>query len=226
MVHDTSGLDFLVQEYDSLKLQATDLLDHYTSLLRRKGEVAKPKTATVIGAKMGPWGREKYGLKPKKMDALEFYGERLDGLKTLIADAQMEARGRVWPTAFVTFHTRKAQVVAARNLMSHDLTAWRCQPAPRPDEIVWPNLGLRAWERSVRTIAMGGAFVAMTLFFMIPVTAVQGIISTNSLVSFINEVAIINSIVTAILPGLALKIFLALVPMFIQASCFFWFLFD
>jgi hypothetical protein len=28
---------------------------------------------TVVGATMGAWGREKYGLKPTKVDALEFY---------------------------------------------------------------------------------------------------------------------------------------------------------
>ncbi len=27
---------------------------------------------TVIGATMGAWGKEKYGMKPKKVEALEF----------------------------------------------------------------------------------------------------------------------------------------------------------
>ena len=40
------------------------------------------------------------------------------------------------------------QVVGARTLMSEDLSAWRCQAAPRAEEIVWGNLGFRIWERS------------------------------------------------------------------------------
>ena len=28
---------------------------------------------TVLGLKLGAWGRDKYGIKPKKVDALEFY---------------------------------------------------------------------------------------------------------------------------------------------------------
>lgn len=40
------------------------------------------------------------------------------------------------------------QVVASRTLMSENLAAWRCQAAPRSDEIVWPNLGYRVWERT------------------------------------------------------------------------------
>jgi hypothetical protein len=39
-------------------------------------------------------------------------------------------------------------VVAARTLMSEDMSAWRAQAAPRAEELVWPNLGLRIWERS------------------------------------------------------------------------------
>lgn len=28
---------------------------------------------TVIGATMGAWGKERYGMKPKKVEALEYY---------------------------------------------------------------------------------------------------------------------------------------------------------
>ena len=28
------------------------------------------------------------------------------------------------------------------------MSAWRCQPAPGPEEVYWPNLGYRLWERS------------------------------------------------------------------------------
>jgi hypothetical protein len=34
---------------------------------------ASPLQVTVLGMKMGAWGKEKYGLKPKKVEALEFY---------------------------------------------------------------------------------------------------------------------------------------------------------
>ena len=56
------------------------------------------------------------------------------------------------------------------------------------------------------------AFFLLMAFFMIPVTAVQALLSTNSLVEIIQAIPIINSLVTAILPGLALIIFLALLP--------------
>lgn len=32
--------------------------------------------------------------------------------------------------------------------MSEDLATWRCQGAPRAEEILWGNLGFRVWERT------------------------------------------------------------------------------
>lgn len=133
-------------------------------------------------------------------------------LREAIATAQDEAADRAFPSAFITFKRRKAKVIAAGALMCEDLSAWRTQAAPRPDEVLWKNLGLRQWERSSRQAATWVAFFLLMAFFMIPVTAVQALLSTNSLVEFIQDVPIVNSLVTAVLPGLALIIFLALLP--------------
>lgn len=216
MVHNTSALDPLVAEYEKLRLACTDLIDNYISLKRRGKEMA-PKKLTVLGAAMGAWGREKYGMKPVKVDAFEFYRDRLTELRRAIHEEQGKAQeaSNVFPSAFVTFKRRTSQVVGARTLMSEDLSAWRCQAAPRAEEIVWGNLGFRIWERSGRTLAMYGLYVAGMAFFMIPVAAVQGLLSMNSFLDFVNSIPIAGAFLTGMLPGLALKIFLALVPMFI-----------
>ncbi|KAL4853137.1 CSC1-like protein [Chlorella vulgaris] len=218
MVHDTSKLDPLVAEYAKVRLAATDLVDNYISL-KRRGKELKPKKVTVIGATMGAWGREKYGMKPTKVDAFEFYRDRLTELRRGILEEQGKAQAphSVFPAAFVTFRRRTSQVVAARTLMSEDLSAWRCQAAPRAEEIVWHSLGFRIWERSARSLAMYAAYIAMAAFFMIPVAAVQGLLSLNSFAGFLNSIPILGALLTGMLPGLALKIFLALVPMIITA---------
>jgi len=216
MAFDTSILDAFVAEYDKTALAAQDLVDNYISLKNRDKEL-KPKMMTVIGAKLGAWGREKYGLSPVKVDALEYYQDRLAYLKTEIDTAQMEAKTRVWPSSFVTFKRRTAQVVAAGALMCEDLTAWRVQAAPRPNEIIWQNLGLRSWERSSRGALMWICFILLTLFFLIPVAAIQAILTTNVSVSFIQDIPIVNSIITAILPSLVLTIFIAMLPPLIKA---------
>ena len=67
--------------------------------------------------------------------------DHLEYLRGSITDAQTAAAAMAYPSAFVTFRSRKSQVVAAGALMSEDSSAWRCQAAPRPDEVIWKNLG-------------------------------------------------------------------------------------
>ena len=71
---------------------------------------------------------------------------------------------------------------------------------------------MRRWERGARFAFMWVAFFLLVAFFMIPVSAVQALLSTNSLVDYIQRIPIVNSLVTAIIPGLALVIFLAVFP--------------
>lgn len=66
--------------------------------------------------------------------------------------------------------------------MNEDLSAWRVEQAPAPGEILWQNIGWRIWERAARGVLMIGAFFCLCMFFMIPVAAVQGLLTTNSLV--------------------------------------------
>lgn len=62
----------------------------------------------VMGAMMGSWGREKYGMKPIKKDALEYWPERLERLKEEILKETGEAHNQTVPCAFVTFRRAAA----------------------------------------------------------------------------------------------------------------------
>ncbi len=68
----------------------------------------------VLGLKHGAWGVERYGNRPMKVDALEFYPAKLAELLRLMAERQAAARSSFVPTAFVTFKTRRAQVGGMR----------------------------------------------------------------------------------------------------------------
>ena len=65
--------------------------------------IKKRKTVKVIGPTLGEWGKEKYGLKPASVDALEYYPAYLDHLRGQIHEAQAASRDTVVPCAFVTF---------------------------------------------------------------------------------------------------------------------------
>lgn len=214
MVHDCSAIQPLMTEYENIVRAAEDLIDDIISKKKRGRPLDKEPMTTVIGPKYGAWGRERYGIKPVKVKSLDFYVERLQYLKTEIEEQQSKAMSdnSVWPAAFVSFQTRSAQVVAADTLMCEDLSTWKTQPAPRPQEVVWSNLGMRQPERSSRGTTMWVAFILLTTFYLIPVAAIQALLATNVSVSFIQDIPIVSSIITAILPGLVLTIFLAVLP--------------
>ena len=214
LVYNTTKLAQICAQYEKTKENAYNSVDVALSnyMDEKKRAKMKKRMSTVTGATMGEWGREKYGLKPKKVDAFEFYVDRLEYLRAEILKEQESAKKKYHPASFVVFKTQKAQVVASQVMMSEDLSTWLCKPAPQPQEILWDNLRMRAHERNIRQKIFTISFWALMLFFMIPVTAVQVLISTNSLVGWLQTIPIASTLLTSILPGLALRLFLMFLP--------------
>jgi hypothetical protein len=86
---------------------------------------------------------------------------------------QLEADVTAEPAAFVTFKSRVAQTIASTALQDHDTSAWTVGPAPGPDELVWTNIGMRAWLRSFRSLVVNTAYVALVFFYGAPVALAQ-----------------------------------------------------
>ncbi|KAK9811621.1 hypothetical protein WJX72_007134 [[Myrmecia] bisecta] len=217
LVHDTRELDATVQEYENVRQKLIDVLDDYISKSRRHITI-KRRMVTVLGVKHGSWGRERFGKRPSRVDALEYYPAKLRELVRLMEERQRAARQRFVPTAFVTFKTRRAQVVAVTSQMHHDVSAWDVDAAPAPEEIVWRNLGWREWERKLRNTIIWVAFAALAIFYVVPVAALQAIIQVDKLESVpgIKQLAslpLISDFFKAILPSLVLRIFLAILPL-------------
>jgi hypothetical protein len=97
-----------------------------------------------------------------------------------VQDAAAASEGAYAPAAFVTFKERSAATAAAAGMHSHDECAWRVQPAPGTDEIVWSNLGMRHWQRVVRNLAMWAAFVALLVFYLPVVAAIQAVVNLDN----------------------------------------------
>ncbi|KAG1660006.1 hypothetical protein FOA52_009826 [Chlamydomonas sp. UWO 241] len=91
------------------------------------------------------------------------------------------------------------------------------QPAAEPKEVAWQNLGMLLPRRSSSRVVALAAFWALSLFFMVPVSILQAAIEIDRLQSYpiIGTIAsnrIVIVALEAILPGLALKLFLLIVP--------------
>jgi len=220
VVHDATHLYPAVTLYNTVKRELEDLVDDYTSKMIR-GKKMKPKTVHIVPDFYGAWAREKYPTtienKFVKVDKLEFLAARLEALKKHVEEKQEEALDHPVGSAFVTFRSRWTHVVASTSLQHHDECVWKVQPAPGPEEVFWPNVRWRSWERTVRTMLMWSLFGALCCTFMIPVAAVQALVQIDRLehlpvVKDLLKITFFRSLVIAVLPGLVLKTFLMFLP--------------
>eukprot|EP01025_Chloroclados_australasicus_P018159 TRINITY_DN1940_c0_g1_i1.p1 TRINITY_DN1940_c0_g1~~TRINITY_DN1940_c0_g1_i1.p1 ORF type:complete len:953 (-),score=103.81 TRINITY_DN1940_c0_g1_i1:1934-4792(-) len=216
-VYNQNKLWGLYLAYEKTKQLIVDNVDHLTSLVRRRKKVKRPQ-GQIIPAIYGDWCVEKYkdkndptGIKPVKVDLLDFWQTYLPKLMQQIDEEKQIALKNYTSSAFVTFKSRTLQVVSATSLHHHDETVWRTEAAPAPDDLIWENLKLRNWETSYRTAVSWGFFILLMMVYAIPVAAIQAFIE-----QLLNPDEISNeflrSVLAGLLPGLALKIFLILVP--------------
>lgn len=96
------------------------------------------------------------------------------------------------PVAFVTFKSRSAAAVAAQLQQHSHPLLWVTEPAPEPRDVSWRNL--RVSYRVVPFYRFGVVIAAslLTVFFAIPVTAVQGIARYEKLKKWFPPVMVVQ----------------------------------
>lgn len=161
------------------------------------------------------------GLCGDKVDAIEFHITEIERLSNEISierERVTTSPKYIMPAAFVSFKTRWGAAVCAQTHQSRNPTLWLTEWAAEPRDVYWPNLAIPYVSLSVRRLIVGVAFFFLTVFFMIPIAFVQslanieGIEKAAPFLSPIIEVKFIKSFIQGFLPGIALKIFLILLP--------------
>ncbi|XP_031113662.1 CSC1-like protein At4g02900 [Ipomoea triloba] len=170
----------------------------------------RPKTKTGF---WGLWG--------KTVDAIDYYASEIDKLIEE-EDAEREKVTNdpkaIVPAAFVSFKSRWAAAVCAQTQQSRNPTIWLTEWAPEPRDVYWNNLSIPYVSLNVRRLLMLVALFFLTFFFMIPIALVQSMASIEGIekvLPFLKpliELDFIKSVVQGFLPGIALKIFLAILP--------------
>eukprot|EP00268_Persea_americana_P033293 TRINITY_DN32985_c0_g1_i3.p1 TRINITY_DN32985_c0_g1~~TRINITY_DN32985_c0_g1_i3.p1 ORF type:complete len:470 (+),score=59.27 TRINITY_DN32985_c0_g1_i3:1811-3220(+) len=124
----------------------------------------------------------------------------------------------IMPVAFVSFDSRWGAAVCAQTQQSKNPTLWLTNWAPEPRDVYWKNLAIPYFSLSIRRLVITLSVFALVFFYMIPIAFVQSLANLEGLEKVapflrpVIEVKVIKSIIQGFLPGLALKIFLYILP--------------
>ncbi|KAI3979872.1 hypothetical protein MKX01_042526 [Papaver californicum] len=183
---------------------------HYYQNKYERNSSKKPTTKTGF---CGLWGTT--------VDAIDYYTDEIDKLsKEEISERErvMSDPKAIMPAAFVSFKSRWAAAVCAQTQQSSNPTLWLTEWAPEPRDVFWSNLAIPFVELSVRRLIMAVATFFLTFFFMIPIAFVQSLANIEGIEKVfpflkpLIEKQVVKSLIQGFLPGIALKIFLILLP--------------
>ncbi|TVU09843.1 hypothetical protein EJB05_43340, partial [Eragrostis curvula] len=122
------------------------------------------------------------------------------------------------PVAFVSFKSRLDAAQAAEMQQLTNPLSLVTTYAPEPTETIWKNLSVPFWRMSMYRLGVFVAAFFLTVFFTIPVTAVQGIVQFEKIKRWfpparaVQLIPGLNSVVTGYLPSMILNVLIYLVP--------------
>ncbi|KAL3497940.1 hypothetical protein ACH5RR_040672 [Cinchona calisaya] len=161
------------------------------------------------------------GLWGERVDSIDFYKQQIKQLdKRLTMERQeiLKDPKSIMSAAFVSFNSRWGAAVCAQTQQSKNPTLWLTNWAPEPRDIYWKNLAIPFFSLSIRRLIISLAVFALVFFYMIPIAFVQSLANLDGLervAPFLRpviELKFIKSFLQGFLPGLALKIFLYILP--------------
>jgi len=159
------------------------------------------------------------GLVGKKVDSIDYYNDKINELVTkLESDQKVTLREKQQDAALVFFSNRVVAASAAQSLHAQMVDTWSVFDAPEPNQLIWPNLKIKYFQRELRQYLVY-VIVALTIFFyMIPITFISAFTTLDNLVKYLPflkpvvRIKALRTVLEAYLPQLALIIFLALLP--------------
>ncbi|KAM5551900.1 CSC1-like protein [Rosa sericea] len=207
--------------YDGKEFQ--ELLGQAKSIERKIEDLSKRSMGKKQNENMGKKHNETPLLSNHShQDAakLASHEEKLEELHHKIHQLQSEnmLKEKELPVAFVTFKSRLGAALVSQSQQHADPLLWITDMAPEPRDVSWRNLVI---PYRVLPLCRLGVIVAaslLTIFFAIPVTAVQGIAKFEKLKKWfppamaLQLIPGLSSIITGYLPSAVLKGFIYIVP--------------
>ncbi|XVF52091.1 hypothetical protein PTKIN_Ptkin04bG0237100 [Pterospermum kingtungense] len=204
-VYNANKFAKLVRKRDRLQ----NWLD-YNQLKFERNPDKRPTTKTGF---LGLWG--------ERVDSIDFYKRQINEFdKKMAVERQKVLKDpkSILPVAFVSFKSRWGAAVCAQTQQSKNPTLWLTNWAPEPRDVYWRNLAIPFVSLTIRKLIISLSVFAMVFFYMIPIAFVQSLANLEGLervAPFLRpviELDFIKSFLQGFLPGLALKIFLYILP--------------
>ncbi|CAN6712162.1 unnamed protein product [Malus baccata var. baccata] len=190
-----------------------DWLQNWLDYNLLKFERHPDKKPTMKNGFLGLWGT--------KVDSIEYYKKQIQEFEksmTLERQKILKDTKSILPVAFVSFDSRWGAAVCAQTQQSRNPTLWLTNWAPEPRDVYWRNLAIPFISLSIRKLVISLSVFALVFFYMIPIAFVQSLANLEGLervAPFLRpvvELKFIKSFLQGFLPGLALKIFLYILP--------------
>ncbi len=158
------------------------------------------------------------GLQSRKIDAIDYYEEKLRKMDEKIGAARKKEY-KPTPVAFVTMDSIPACQMAVQALLDPSPMQLLAKLAPAPTDIVWQNTYLSRPSRMFRSWTITIFIIVLTIFWLIPVVALAGLIDLCSirqvwpqLASLLEKHDILKALVQTGLPTLVVSLLNIAVP--------------
>ncbi|CAM0958466.1 unnamed protein product [Alopecurus aequalis] len=204
VVYNANKLADLVEK----KKKMRNWLDYYQLKFERKS--IRPTTKTGW---LGCFGSEVDAIDYCKTEIEKIGKEEAEERKKVMKDPKS-----IMPAAFVSFRSRWGAAVCAQTQQTSNPTTWLTEWAPEPRDVYWNNLSIPFVSLTVRRLIIAVAFFFLCFFYVIPIAFVQALASIQGIekaLPFLEpliETPSIKSFIQGFLPGIALKIFLIVLP--------------
>ncbi|KAK2994596.1 hypothetical protein RJ640_025650, partial [Escallonia rubra] len=214
--------DFFTKYYPSSYL--SHYVVHRTSKLQRLISDADKLYKRLVHIKTRKHTQKQFGrtgflgLFGPKVDLLDHYEKKLEGLEDDVRVEQSSLAGKEVSAAYVSFKSRFSAATIFHIQQGVNPTEWVTEPAPEPHDVHWPFFSASFMKRWISNLVVVVACIGLTVLFLIPVAIVQGLTNLDQLETWfpfltsILNIAIISQVITGYLPSLILKLFLKLVP--------------
>lgn len=162
------------------------------------------------------------GLIGKKVDAIEYYDEKIKELSLkLESEQKVTLKDKQQSAAIIFFNNRVTAAAASQSLHDAMVDTWTVIAAPEPRQILWTNLSKNFYERQIRQYVIYFIVFLTIFFYLIPIGLISALTTLDNLkkiLPFLKPVIdqpTIKTLLEAYLPQLALILFLALLPSFL-----------